>query len=366
MFPWPFDPLQTPSRGHVIVSFVFPSSHHRTGGVTVLYEMANGLARRGHDVHFVHGPATPFRIDSLGELPPFRFEPGIEHHIVDSLDDPRLPAGDVVMLHEAPARLGLPVGIVQGYRMLAEEVELGLFRAPLPKVCVARWLLDVVARHGAPAEQLLYVPLGIDHDVFAARTPQAARSYDVAMLSHPHREKGLVVGIEMLEALRARRAGLRAVVFGMDPPARALPEGVEFWQAPDHATLAEQIYNQTRVFVQPSFHEGFGYTAVEAMACGCALVSTDNGGSRDYARQGETALVVAPGDGVALADAADQLLRDDERRERLAAAGARLVRDRFDWDHTAAVLEGHLESYVADPPRYRRPPADVAVGAEAP
>ena len=270
------------------------------------------------------------------------------------------------MLHEAPARLGLPVGIVQGYRMLAEEVELGLFRAPLPKVCVARWLLDVVARHGAPAEQLLYVPLGIDHDVFAARTPQAARSYDVAMLSHPHREKGLVVGIEMLEALRARRAGLRAVVFGMDPPARALPEGVEFWQAPDHATLAEQIYNQTRVFVQPSFHEGFGYTAVEAMACGCALVSTDNGGSRDYARQGETALVVAPGDGVALADAADQLLRDDERRERLAAAGARLVRDRFDWDHTAAVLEGHLESYVADPPRYRRPPADVAVGAEAP
>jgi glycosyltransferase involved in cell wall biosynthesis len=349
----------------VIVSFVYPSSHHRTGGVTVLYEMANGLARRGHDVHFVHGPATPYRVGSLDELPPFRFEPGIAHHLVDSLDDPRLPAGDVVMLHEAPARLGLPFGIVQGYRMLAEEVERELFRAPAPKACVARWLIDVVAGYGAPPEQLSYVPLGIDHGVFAVRTPQARRPYDVAMLSHPHREKGLVVGIEVLEALRQRRPDLRALVFGMDPPARALPPGVEFWQAPDHATLADRIYNHTRVFVQPSFHEGFGYTAVEAMACGCALVTTDNGGSRDYARPGETALVVPPGDGNGLADAADRLLRDDRERERLADAGARLVREEFDWDHTAAVLEGHLEAYLADPPRYRRQPAEVAAGVDA-
>jgi glycosyltransferase involved in cell wall biosynthesis len=349
----------------VIVSFVYPSSHHRTGGVTVLYEIANGLARRGHAVHFVHGPATPFRITSLDELPPFRFEPGVAHHVVDSLDDPRLPAGDIVMLHEAPARLGLPVGVVQGYRMLAEDVERELFRAPVPKACVARWLVDVAVRYGAPAEQLWYVPLGIDHDVFAARTPQPERTYDVAMLSHPHREKGLVVGIEMLESLRRRRPGLRSLVFGMDPPAHPLPEGVEFWRAPDHATLADRIYDQTRVFVQPSFHEGFGYTAVEAMACGCALVTTDNGGSRDYARPGETARVVAPGDAAGLADAVELLLRDGEQRRRLADAGARLVRDRFDWDHTAARLEHHLQAYLDDPAHYQRPPAEMA-GSDAP
>lgn len=350
----------------MIVSFVYPSSHHRTGGVTVLYQMANGLSRRGHDVHFVHGPANPYRITRLDELPPFRFEPRIEHHIVDSLDDPRLPAGDVVMFNEAPARLGLPVGIVQGYRMLTEEVEAALFRAPVPKACVARWLVDVALGYGAPAEQLWYVPLGIDHQVFAARTPQAQRSYDVAMLSHPHREKGLAVGIGMLEVLRQRRPSLRALVFGMDPPARTLPDGIEFWQAPDHATLVDRIYNQTRVFVQPSFHEGFGFTAVEAMACGCALVTTDNGGSRDYASPRETALVVPPGEVGALADAVDELLRDDEQRWRLAEAGAQLVRERFDWDHTAEVLEAHLESYARDPARYRRPPAEVAVrtGAE--
>jgi L-malate glycosyltransferase len=133
---------------------------------------------------------------------------------------------------------------------------------------------------------------------------------------------------------------------------------VRFWRAPDHAALADRIYNDSRVFLQPSYHEGFGYTAVEAMACGCALVTTDNGGSRDYAMDGETALVVPPGDPAALAGAAERLLRDDAQRARLADAGSALTRRRFDWDDTAALLERHLEAYVADPARYQQAPAD--------
>jgi glycosyltransferase involved in cell wall biosynthesis len=344
----------------VILSFVYPSSHHRTGGVIVLYELANGLARRGHEVHFVHGPANPHRIRSLDELPPIRFEEEIEHHIVDSLDDPRLPAGDVVFFSVAPPRLGLPVGIVQGFRMFTEELEVGLLRAPQPKACVASWLIDVGLRYGVAPEQLWYVPLGIDHGTFAAHTPQSERRYDVAMLSHPHREKGLPVGLEALAELRRRMPELRPLVFGMNRPRRRLPEGVRFWRAPDHPTLADSIYNQSRVFLQPSFHEGFGYTAVEAMACGCALVSTDNGGSQDYALHEETALVASPGDWAGLADAAERLLRDDALRTRLAGAGTDLVRRRFDWDNSAAVLEEHLEAYLADPDRYQRPLSEGA------
>jgi glycosyltransferase involved in cell wall biosynthesis len=60
-----------------------------------------------------------------------------------------------------------------------------------------------------------------------------------------------------------------------------------------------------------------------------------------------------------MATAAEQLLSDDARRARLAEAGAELVRKRFDWDNAAAVLEPHLEAYVAEPQRYQRPPADV-------
>jgi L-malate glycosyltransferase len=349
----------------VIITFVYPSSHHRTGGVTVLYELANGLARRGHQVNFIHGPANPHLISNLDELPPIRFEDQIEHYIVDSLDDPLLPAADVVFYQAAPPRLGLPVVIVQGYRMLTEAVEVEHLRARAPKVCVASWLTDVGRRYGVPAEQLWFVPLGIDHRVFAVRTPQHRRRYDVALLYHRHREKGFPVGLEALVELRRRIPGLEASVFGMDRPFRRLPDGVRFWQAPDHPTLADELYNQTRVFMQSSFHEGFGYTAVEAMACGCALVTTDNGGSRDYGLPDETALVVPPGDRAGLADAVERLLGDDTLRTRIAEAGAELVRRQFDWDNTAAVLDAHLENYMADPERYRQAPADPVAPEQA-
>jgi glycosyltransferase involved in cell wall biosynthesis len=342
----------------VILNFAYPSAPDRTGGVIVLYELANACARRGHEVHFVHGPLTPYRVRSLDELPPFRFDDRVEHHLADRLDDPALPAGDVVFGGTAPARLGLPVEVVQGFRMLREDVERDLFRSPVPKACVARWLVDVGLGFGSPPEQLWYVPLGIDHRTFTVRTPQDRRHIDVAMLSHPHREKGLAVGLGALAELKRRRPALRAVVFGVDPPPLPLDNWVQFRQAPDHPTLAREVYNQSRVFLQPSSHEGFGYTAVEAMACGCALVTTDNGGSRDYAVEGETALVVAPGDSAGLAAAVERLLRDDAQRAGLAAAGAELVRQRFDWDHTAAVLERRLEAYVADPARYQQPSID--------
>jgi hypothetical protein len=71
------------------------------------------------------------------------------------------------------------------------------------------------------------------------------------------------------------------------------------------------------------------------------------------------------GDAPALAAAAERLLRDDAERARLAEAGADLVRRRFHWDTTAALLEPRLEAYVAGPARYQQPPVDALAGEGA-
>jgi glycosyltransferase involved in cell wall biosynthesis len=77
---------------------------------------------------------------------------------------------------------------------------------------------------------------------------------------------------------------------------------------------------------------------MEAMACGVALVTYDNGGCRDYARDGETALVVPRRDVQALAAALARLATDEALRARLAAAGAACVTTEFDWDRAVARL----------------------------
>ena len=338
------------------VNFVFPSGPQWTGGVIMLYELANGLAARGHEVHFLHGPATPHRVGSLDELPAFAFHPDVVHHLADDLDDPSLPAGDVVLHPAAPARLGLPVAVIQGHRLIPYAMEEAAFRVRAPKLCVATWLLEVGRRFGVPDEQLLHLPLGLDHETFAVRTPIEDRPDDVAVLYNNHPEKGWAEALAALRTAADRRA-LRGTAFSMlDRPA-GLPDGMRFVHRPDHAVLAADVYGRTRVFVQASLHEGFGLTPVEAMACGCALVTTDNGGSRDYAVDDETAVVVPPGDPDALARALVDLLDDEPRRQRLATAGAAHVR-RFDWERSAAMLEAHLLDYLADPAALQRPPAE--------
>jgi len=121
------------------------------------------------------------------------------------------------------------------------------------------------------------------------------------------------------------------------------------------------VYNRCAVFVQSSFFEGFGFTAVEAMACGCALVTTDNGGSSDYAIPEQSALVAPIGDSEKLARHVEALLRDHERRVTLAITGRDLVQA-FRWDRAAEALEVCLEKYVADPARYLAPPLDEDPG----
>src|SRR5262249_7951880 len=143
--------------------------------------------------------------------------------------------------------------------------------------------------------------------------------------------KGFLPGLQALEQVRQSLVDMRVIMFGTDEPEEELPEWVTFRRDPDRDTLIDEIYNQCRVFVQPSMYEGFGLTAVEAMACGCALVSTNNGGSRDYAIAGETALLADTGDVDGLAAGVERLLRDDGERRRIATNGQAHVQ-RFQWE----------------------------------
>jgi glycosyltransferase involved in cell wall biosynthesis len=341
----------------MILNFLCPSAPHPIGGVTALYEYANGMVRRGHHVRAIHAPFLGCRITSIDELSWFRFEPGLEHVLIEDGDPGRLPDGDIFFGADAPPAAGLPVVIIQGVRMLTLGWEREAFRQPCLKFCVASWLRDVGERWGSPPEQLVLVPLGIDHERFRLEQPLADRAPQVAILHHDHLAKGWQLGWAALQEVHRRMPTMRAMVFGTSAPTEPLPDWATFRLAPDHTTLASEVFNTSQILLQASHHEGFGLTAVEAMACGAALVTTDNGGSRDYAFDGETALVTPAGDVGGLVAGVEALLGDPGRRIAIAETGRTYVR-RFDWDRSARIMEEHLERYLADPSAYQEPPAE--------
>jgi glycosyltransferase involved in cell wall biosynthesis len=92
----------------------------------------------------------------------------------------------------------------------------------------------------------------------------------------------------------------------------------------------DNVYGAADVVAVPSTQpDPLPNSALEAAAAGCCVVAADHGGLPEIVRDGVSGRLVAPGDPGALAAALGRLREDPSQRERLGAAAAADVRERF-------------------------------------
>jgi glycosyltransferase involved in cell wall biosynthesis len=119
------------------------------------------------------------------------------------------------------------------------------------------------------------------------------------------------------------------------------------------------------LFVLPSRWEGFGLVLLEAMAQSCPIVATRVGGIPEVVADGETGLLVPPGDVGALASAIGKLIDDPSRRRALGRAGHARFRHRFTAERMAeetATVYDEAMAVGAGRPSNRGPRARFAGG----
>jgi glycosyltransferase involved in cell wall biosynthesis len=105
------------------------------------------------------------------------------------------------------------------------------------------------------------------------------------------------------------------------------------------APVVPALFRQAELVCYPALVEGFGLPALEALACGAALVTTKGTAMEDIA--GDAAVLVPPGDADALAAALGTLLSDRDERARLRTRGPGVAAN-FTW---AASADRHLDVY---------------------
>jgi len=103
------------------------------------------------------------------------------------------------------------------------------------------------------------------------------------------------------------------------------------------------LFNAMDAFVLPSLGEGLSNTMLEAMASALPVVVTRVGGNPEVVEEGRSGLFFAPRDVTALAGHLDQLLRDQELRQRLARAARERVVRQFS---LKSMIEGYRSLYL--------------------
>lgn len=208
---------------------------------------------------------------------------------------------------------------------------------------------------GAAPEKILTCPRGIDLDLFRRRNGDAPRTENVIVTRTMHRVYRHDVILRALSLLSKERPGLRGVFVG-DGEARSELEKlstdlgmdglVDFHGAIRPDRLAELLRGAS-VYVSAVKTDGVSASLLEAMACGCYPVVTDNEANRLWVDDGENGTLVAGSEPADLARAIAGALDDVEARDRAAALNRRIVEERADLTKNMRTIEDAYESLVA-------------------
>jgi len=198
-------------------------------------------------------------------------------------------------------------------------------------------------RRGLSPESVRVILCGVDHARYRPGDGKRAERPLAVFVGRIESYKRLDVLLRALGEVRAQGLDAHVAIVGTGdalPRVRALTRqlGLEgHVDLPGFVDEEEKVrwLRRAHVSVQPSEKEGWGLTVIEANACGTPVIAADAPGLRDSVRDGETGLLVPPGDEKALAAALVRVFCDVELRERLSA-GAIEWAGRFRWDDAAA------------------------------
>ncbi|MGY1637256.1 glycosyltransferase family 4 protein [Geodermatophilus sp. SYSU D00742] len=202
---------------------------------------------------------------------------------------------------------------------------------------------DIETHLGVPATGVDVIPVGIDPDVFTPPPPGRPRDRGsiVVTTSADVPLKGLVHLLEAVAKLRTERP-VRLTVVGTARPGGpaeaaldrlALRDAVRFTGPLPEADLVALLQGAAVVAI-PSLYEGFSLPAIEAMACGTPLVTTDAGALPEVVGS-KAGLRVPAGDVGELTAALQLVLDSPSLGEQLGRAGRRRVLASYTWRSTA-------------------------------
>jgi glycosyltransferase involved in cell wall biosynthesis len=357
------------------------------GGERHLADLANALARRGHEVYAALRPRSPLGAE-LTEVPAENIfavrlrnalDLGSAHALARFVRARRI---EVVHAHVAR---DYPLAAMACWRnrraklIVTRHVLFRLNRLHTLTLARASRVIAVsrAVERALLAQKILrprkvtVIPNGIDfrrfdadvdafdREEFRRRLKVAPGSFLVGTVGELKRQKGQEDFLRAAAVVARDDGSTHFVIAGADAGHRGehraalerLSAELQLKNRVSFTGRVEEVAPLLRaldVYVSASHTESFGLAIVEAMAAGLPVVTTATAGAREIVRDEETGLVVPVGDHEALAAAVLRLLNSENERARLGRAASAVARERFSLDRMVDATEQVYKAVVSD------------------
>lgn len=168
-------------------------------------------------------------------------------------------------------------------------------------------------------EQPIYLPIGINDKFKVQKPPEDRNPKRVLFFLAQPLFKGAEYAIAAINLIHDSDESIEIYSFG-SYVGDNIPRSLNHLGAISDGDLVD-LYNSCSIFVLPSLVEGVPAPGLEAMSCGCALISTSNGGINEYATNGIDSIIVPVKDSNAIAQAVVKLVNENKLRIKLAHNG---------------------------------------------
>jgi phosphatidyl-myo-inositol alpha-mannosyltransferase len=371
------------------IGIVVPFSWSYWGGVVEHSEnQADALRARGHEVKIVmgndpagyltrllhprsgrHGDLPPniipvgrsVVVPANGSLPNIVLSPQSIPRVRDVLEEEQF---DLVHLHEpmtpaicvaalsyaqcpivatwhANGNLAWMRPAIRAWGFLADRIDARVAVSQFAAESAQRWL-------GGEFE---IVPNGV---VLPEHVDAENREHHVVFIGRHDARKGLSVLLRAWPEIR-ERTGARLRVIGCDPLQYSLlqarlrveTDGIDVLGIVTNEVRTAELAS-AKLFVSPALGgESFGLVLVESYATATPVVASDIPAFAAVAATSNAAVLVAPDDSTALAEAVIGVLEDEPRRVQMGRAGRVLAEERYGWNDVARRLEEIYERVSA-------------------
>jgi 1,4-alpha-glucan branching enzyme len=213
----------------------------------------------------------------------------------------------------------------------------------------------LVDRYRIPSEKVVVVPDGVDRQKFHPLEHVERIPGSILYVGRVDKRKGIDFLIESIPLVLKRNPRAKLYIGGMGKHLAACQHLVKTCRLEGHVIFLGYIpeenlnewYNSVMCVVVPSRFEGFGLTAVEAMAAGTPVVATNVDGLRTLVRNGVNGYLVDYGSRDELSDRIASVLEDPEIRQAFSQKGQETVQACYDWDVVASRISAELDQLLS-------------------